>query len=267
MNRILIFDIDLHHGNGTQEIVWRLNAAAHKIEQSMNKQASPKKGSPKKALVPPEVPENPLKLFYGSLHDVNSYRKAALLPVCALEILYSDTRCRLLACEDLDPILTANASVNIAGGGGGQHIANVHLEPYQDEDDFHTRLYPAYREALFGSARRFLNATHASPQNTLILLSAGFDASEHEYASMSRHGAKVPTSFFSRFVKDVTAFAKMQGSGKIVAVLEGGYSPRALSSGAGSFSESARAIFYLILIICSSPRSRGILMPTSDCTS
>ncbi len=65
-----------------------------------------------------------------------------------------------------------------------------------------------------------------------LLLSAGFDASEHEAPSMSRHNRKVPTSFFYRFTQDVCAFANEWAQGRIVSVLEGGYSDKALLSGA-----------------------------------
>ena len=64
---------------------------------------------------------------------------------------------------------------------------------------------------------------------------------------MSRHNRRVPTSFYSRFARDVQAFAaspesytpKPSASGlaptpRILAVLEGGYSDRALSSGIAS---------------------------------
>lgn len=58
----------------------------------------------------------------------------------------------------------------------------------------------------------------------------GFDASEHESAGMSRHLRHVPTSFFHRFARDVCAFANMYAGGRVLAVLEGGYSDRALGS-------------------------------------
>lgn len=86
-----------------------------------------------------------------------------------------------------------------------------------------------------GPAASFLEKTKAESSKTMVIVSAGFDASEHEYASMSRHGAKVPTCFFSRFARDVTGFANVHAQGKLLAVLEGGYSQRALCSGAGSF--------------------------------
>lgn len=74
VDRVIIFDIDLHHGNGTQQIAWRLNALAHNILRNRQKPSSPRKGSPKKQ-VPPSEPLSPvLQIFYGSLHDVDSYR-------------------------------------------------------------------------------------------------------------------------------------------------------------------------------------------------
>lgn len=67
---------------------------------------------------------------------------------------------------------------------------------------------------------------------TLERLSTGFDASEHETPSMSRHNRKVPTSFFYHFTRDVCAFSNKWANGRIVSVLEGGYSDKALLSGA-----------------------------------
>lgn len=49
---------------------------------------------------------------------------------------------------------------------------------------------------------------------------------------MSRHGRKVPTSFFHRFTVDACSFADKYAQGRLVSVLEGGYSDRALISGA-----------------------------------
>lgn len=49
---------------------------------------------------------------------------------------------------------------------------------------------------------------------------------------MSRHGRKVPTSFYHRFTVDARAFADRHAKGRLLSVLEGGYSDRALASGA-----------------------------------
>jgi hypothetical protein len=42
----------------------------------------------------------------------------------------------------------------------------------------------------------------------------------------------IQTSFFSRYTKDIVSFANQNTGGKIVSVLEGGYSDRALTSAA-----------------------------------
>lgn len=64
------------------------------------------------------------------------------------------------------------------------------------------------------------------------MYSTGMDACEHEHEGMSRHGRKVPVSFFERFTKDAKRLADKYSRGRIVSVLEGGYSDRALTSGA-----------------------------------
>lgn len=48
---------------------------------------------------------------------------------------------------------------------------------------------------------------------------------------MSRHSLNVPTSFYRRFSTDVAEFANLHSRSNVVAVLEGGYSDRALASG------------------------------------
>lgn len=95
-------DIDLHHGQGTQEIAWRINQAAHQAGT-----ASPLKGtSPAKSTSPTRAAQKrkrPLEILYASLHDVLSY-----------------------PCEDGDPRMVADASVRLSGAHG-QFISNTHL--------------------------------------------------------------------------------------------------------------------------------------------
>ncbi len=57
------------------------------------------------------------------------------------------------------------------------------------------------------------------------------DACEHEYESMSRHGRKVPVSFYHQFTRDACTFSDRFANGRIISVLEGGYSDLALISG------------------------------------
>lgn len=48
---------------------------------------------------------------------------------------------------------------------------------------------------------------------------------------MSRHQRKVPVSFYHRFAQDARRFADAVAGGRLISVLEGGYSDRALTSG------------------------------------
>lgn len=68
----------------------------------------------------------------------------------------------------------------------------------------------------------------------LSIYSAGFDASPHEHSYMSRHNRNVPTAFYTKFAADVCSFARNHARGRVVSVLEGGYSDWALISGSGA---------------------------------
>ncbi|KZV90022.1 Arginase/deacetylase [Exidia glandulosa HHB12029] len=193
----VVLDIDLHHGNGTQSIVWRFNEDAYR--QDLEAAAEAEAGLPPKPA--------PLRFYYGSIHDILSY-----------------------PCEDGKASLVAAASVHLAGAHG-QHIENVHLEPYESLDEF-WKLYEGPYARLLRQAEHFVKSTNAVPEKTLVFISCGFDANELEYASMSRHGRHVPPAFYARFARDASSFAARYAEGKVVSVLEGGYSDRALSSGA-----------------------------------
>lgn len=69
----------------------------------------------------------------------------------------------------------------------------------------------------------------------LMTHSAGFDASPHEHSYMSRHNRNVPTAFYTRFAQDVVKFAEKYAQGRIISVLEGGYSDWALMSASGAY--------------------------------
>ena len=48
---------------------------------------------------------------------------------------------------------------------------------------------------------------------------------------MSKHGCYFPTAFYNKFAREACAFADRFAQGRLVSVLEGGYSNRALISG------------------------------------
>ncbi|OJZ84212.1 hypothetical protein ASPFODRAFT_48186 [Aspergillus luchuensis CBS 106.47] len=193
-----ILDFDLHHGDGSQDIAWQQN---HKAVTAPRNAAAHRK----------------TMVGYFSLHDINSY-----------------------PCEMGEPEKVRNASVCI-DKAHGQSIWNVHLEPWKSDKEFWD-LYAAKYTVLIDKARAFLrmhterlaNTPNGPPPKAAIFISAGFDASEWEGAGMQRHQVNVPTEFYARFTADVVRMANEEGlgtDGRIISVLEGGYSNRALTSG------------------------------------
>ncbi|KAK2811617.1 hypothetical protein FQN50_001959 [Emmonsiellopsis sp. PD_5] len=193
-----IIDFDLHHGDGSQDIAWEQNRKA--------------KGAAKNA---PHYKKT--SVGYFSLHDINSY-----------------------PCEAGDATKVRNASVCI-DNAHGQSIWNVHLEPWKTPSDF-WELYNTKYSILIEKARMFLrshtqrlaNTPNSPPPKAAIFISAGFDASEWEGIGMQRHKVNVPTDFYARFTTDIVRLAEEEGlgvDGRVISVLEGGYTDRALMSG------------------------------------
>ncbi|EME79380.1 uncharacterized protein MYCFIDRAFT_190308 [Pseudocercospora fijiensis CIRAD86] len=195
-----ILDFDLHHGDGSQAITWQRNG------RNYEKRLAAKPNS--KLKLNPDI-------GYYSLHDINSY-----------------------PCEMGDDGKVQAASLCIENAHN-QSVWNVHLQPWATQAEF-WRLYEDRYRILLDKAKIFLqyHATRIRQEGkiqprTAIFISAGFDASEHEGAGMQRHKVSVPTDFYARFTEDVVNLAKeIDGcDGRVISVLEGGYSDRALCSG------------------------------------
>ncbi|OTB06496.1 hypothetical protein M426DRAFT_55094 [Hypoxylon sp. CI-4A] len=191
-----IIDFDLHHGDGSQAIAWDHNKRSH---------ASAKNASAWKRT----------SIGYFSIHDINSY-----------------------PCEWGDDEKVRNASVCI-DNAHGQNIWNVHLQEWKSDVEF-WKLYQSKYSVMLEKARAFLRTqteryrSLGQEPKAAIFLSAGFDASEWESAGMQRHKVNVPTEFYARITRDVVRIAAEEGlgvEGRIISVLEGGYSDRALCSG------------------------------------
>lgn len=152
----------------------------------------------------------------------------------------------LTSAQDGKPELVQAASVSLHGAHG-QHIENVHLQTYTSEDHFWTDLYPKHYSRLLRKAEEFLDSTGGPGDDVIVFIrrvfffvsipshltsytSCGMDACEHEYESMSRHNRKVPTGFYYQFARDASAFSDRYAQGRLISVLEGGYSDRALTS-------------------------------------
>ncbi|KAI1759699.1 histone deacetylase domain-containing protein [Hypoxylon sp. FL1150] len=195
-----IIDFDLHHGDGSQAI-----AMAHS-----SRNYARGRGLPKSAPAWQKT-----TIGYFSMHDLNSF-----------------------PCEDGDIAKVSAASMCISEK---QLLSawNVHLDNWNSDVEF-WKLYQSKYSILLEKARCYLRSETeryrdlGQTPKAAIFLSAGFDASEWEANSMQRHAVKVPTDFYARITRDVVKMASEEGlsvDGRVISVLEGGYSDRALYSG------------------------------------
>jgi histone deacetylase HOS3 len=193
-----IIDFDLHHGDGSQAIAWAHNAKIADL--------------PKNAPISKKT-----AIGYFSLHDINSY-----------------------PCEWGDEEKVRSASLCVENAHG-QTIWNVHLQPWKTDAEF-WELYKERYSILLDKTRSFFqfhsnrlgNLPNPIHPKAAIFISAGFDASEWESHGMQRHKVNVPTDFYARFTHDIARLADEKGlgvGGRVISVLEGGYSDRALMSG------------------------------------
>ena len=191
-----IIDFDLHHGDGSQAIVWQHNALANAATKNFQRWKRTSIG-------------------YFSLHDINSY-----------------------PCEMGDEEKVKNASLCIENAHG-QSVWNVHLHSWKTEKEFWD-IYESKYSIILEKTRAYLKEqaskvrAEGKEPKAAIFFSAGFDASEWESAGMQRHQVNVPTEFYARLSQDVVKIANEHGlhvDGRVISVLEGGYSDRALFSG------------------------------------
>ena len=212
-----ILDFDLHHGDGSQDIAYDHNS---KLLNKTQRADLARADATKFKEYEDAPPYTKAAIGYYSLHDVNSF-----------------------PCEngERDKVMGASLCVE----AHNQSIWNVHLQQWADLDEF-WKLYETKYNALIAKARSFLRERtmelnqerEENPSAPLpkaaIFISAGFDASEWEGNGMQRHSVKVPTEFYAKFTADVIRMSQEEGlgvEGRVISVLEGGYSDRALSSG------------------------------------
>lgn len=117
IDRVVVLDIDLHHGNGTQSLAWRINAEAVKADADRAARLAAHRRATRgrkqerretyEQLCEDEVVvgRRALQICYTSLHDIDSF-----------------------PCEDGDAEYVRNASVCL-GGAHGQWIWNGTLRP------------------------------------------------------------------------------------------------------------------------------------------
>ncbi|SCU85051.1 LAMI_0C09956g1_1 [Lachancea mirantina] len=200
----VVLDFDLHHGDGTQDICWK--RAGFKPDEDQTEDSEYDEFGKKFAEYP--------KVGYFSMHDINSF---------PTELGYATK----------DNIRNASTCVMDAHD---VNIWNVHLQKYETEEEF-VKLYQTKYRTIFAKADEFFRTAKLAMKaegkkfKGLTVISAGFDASEYEQASMQRHGVNVPTFFYNMFTKDALKLAQMHSHGKVLSIMEGGYSDGAIASG------------------------------------
>ncbi|CUM63015.1 uncharacterized protein PRCAT00000577001 [Priceomyces carsonii] len=235
-----ILDIDLHHGDGSQDICWERAGFEGDYgkdeDDEIDSESNQRDEYGKKFATYPKV-------GYFSLHDIKSYPTE--LGYATKENIKNASTC--IMDHDLN-------------------IWNVHLHEWSVEEEFYKHYQTRYVQIL-NRANQFLNnakrqhdkqeqqylldfakynkylakpsyygtpvpePTPPPPFKPLIVISAGFDALEYENPLMQRHKINVPTSFYATFTKDVVKLANIHTSGKVLSFLEGGYSDGALTTG------------------------------------
>lgn len=226
----VILDFDLHHGDGSQAICWK-RAGFKPDDNDINDQFSNGKNKDNKKYDNQDnnITDNSVdgdyddfgkkfaefpKVGYFSLHDINSF----------------PTETGYATSENIK-----NASTCIMNSHD-LNIWNIHLSPWNNEEDF-MKLYRSKYRTLFAKADEFFKTSKQEmlnlnkPFKGLVVISAGFDASEYEQHSMQRHNVNLPTEFYTIFTRDVLKLAQMHCQGKVISLMEGGYSDKAICSG------------------------------------
>ncbi|CCD25065.1 histone deacetylase NDAI_0E02480 [Naumovozyma dairenensis CBS 421] len=204
VTHVAVLDFDLHHGDGTQDICWKRAGFKPDEETKENEEYD---GFGKKLAEFPRV-------GYFSMHDINSFPTES--GFATKENIKNASTC-IMNSHDLN-------------------IWNIHLSSWSNEEEF-SKLYRSKYRLLFAKADEFFKtaksemADMGKPFKGLILLSAGFDASEFEQKTMQRHSVNVPTEFYTMFTKDALKLAQMHCQGKVLSLMEGGYSDKAITSG------------------------------------
>lgn len=257
VTHVAILDYDLHHADGTQDIIFNRGLEENKYITGDFDKGS--KDAKKGSYSPMEDKHQESPIFnldsgkqkyktgdylldnYGvniasfSMHDINSY------PV---ERGYADH-------ESLAKASACVMAQNV-------NVWNVHLEKWQEysqekidkTNDYALRqemieknqyefmkLYDRKYRTLFTKADQFFREGKQKcidnniPFKGLVIISSGFDANEYETASMNRHGVNLPTSFYNYFTKDALNLAHYHSEGKMITLLEGGYDSKSITAG------------------------------------
>jgi len=112
----------------------------------------------------------------------------------------------------------SGAADEVGGGEGSGRVVNVPMPAGFGDAEWTA----AFRRVVVPVARAF------APE--FVLVSAGFDAHAHDPLG----GMRVTDAGFAAMADEVLAIARAHASGRVVAVLEGGYDLAALASSVGA---------------------------------
>lgn len=229
VTHVAVLDFDLHHGDGTQDICWKRAGFRPESETPEDEKLGDPDNSNPYSDFDKKFANFP-KVGYFSMQDINSFPTET--GYATKENIKNASTC-IMNSHDLN-------------------IWNVHLSNWSTDEEFQ-KIYRSKYRTLFAKADEFFkNARYEmehqdelqqegseeaqpkplrKPFKGLVVISAGFDASEFEQTTMQRHSVNVPTEFYTTFTKDALKLAQMHCKGKVLSVMEGGYSDKAICSG------------------------------------
>lgn len=144
-------DVDLTMtGNGTQAIVWQINEETHR--KTLETEYSE---------LEPEKPG--LTVYYGSIHDILSYPCEVSLFILAFSQNTNHHR------QDGKTDLVQAASVSLHGPHG-QHIENIHLQPYTSDEHFFDVLYEQQYSKLLKKAEEYIEGTGGKGDDVIVFI-------------------------------------------------------------------------------------------------
>jgi acetoin utilization deacetylase AcuC-like enzyme len=257
-DRCAIVDIDVHHGNGTEEIVQKCHDPSKLFFFSIHLYDNEKKkrgtNNAQYKFYPGTGSEDDLAMNIINVPIVPLWKEQG--PTAAPTARKHNTRQKTRSSadsQDESPLGTPKSGNGNGRGsdGGSETGSNNNLSPKPANVGLSGRL--AYRKAI---QDRLLPALRAFNPD-LILISAGFDAckgdvgnARHERGGKERLGLDLEPEDYAWTTNKILEIADICCQGRVVSVLEGGYgrtaippaaAPAAAAAGTGSNNNNSAA--------------------------
>jgi len=265
VTHVAILDYDLHHADGTQDIIFKRGLEENRILVGEDvedlKKKPDNKGHYRKGSYSPAEPQFQEKFDVKSIKSNNNKYQSGdyLLDTYGVNIAsfsMHDINSYPVERGYADHVALAKASACVMAHN--VNVWNVHLENYQiysqeeieKQKDINKReemihkneleflsLYERKYRVLFNKADEFFKNGKKTcfekgiPFKGLVIISSGFDANEYETTAMNRHGMMLPTKFYNYFNKDALNLSQYHSDGKIISLMEGGYDSKPIIAG------------------------------------